>query len=133
MNEVDLEDSAGSVFTEEEQWETDEIILRLGEMIAEQESGISVVDTQRVNAFVTCETYLRTYLRGKGIKIEAIPNDGYASVGVIRVSAKELWVEDPGLFARMTGLASNYEVYPRVDGKLMFALTFYGMTRKAEV
>ena len=113
--------------------EWDVILLECKLALTKETKAVSVVNPARMRDFVTREAYLRTYLRGKGIKIEAIPNDGYASVGVIRVSAKELWVKDPVLFAKMTCLASNYEVYPRVDGKLMFALTFYGMTRKAEV
>ena len=134
MVKLNVDDSIRSAgFTEEEQWEMDEIISRIGAMIAEQESGLSVVDAQRVKEFIACETYLRTQLRGTGIKIEAIPNDGYASSGVIRVTAKELVVDDPERFVKMTELASNFEIYPRTDGKLMFALTFYGMTKKVGV
>ena len=116
--------------TEEEQREMDAILLSIGEMIEEQESGLSVVNEQRALEFVTCESYLRKHLKGKGLRIEAIPNDGYASVGVIRVLAKELIIEEPERFAKVAELASNYEIYPRTDGKIMLAFTFYGMTNK---
>jgi len=51
---------------------------------------------------------------------------------VIRILAKRLVIRDPAAFARATALASNYEIYPRTDGTIMFALTFYGMTKKLE-
>lgn len=116
--------------TGEELREIDSILDAIGEMIERGEGGVSAIDMSRVHDFVTCESVLRRVLRGRGLKIEAIPHDGFGSVGVIRVLASGLSIRDPQKFADAVSLASNYEIYPRTDGKIMFALTFYGMTNK---
>lgn len=114
----------------EELREFDDIISSIWEMIENEEHGVSVVNDKRVREFILCESILRRVLTGRGIRIEVVPHDGFASVGVIRVSARNLTVKDPIAFSRAVNLASNYEIYPKTDGKIMFALTFYGMTKK---
>ena len=97
-----------------------------------EECRVSYVDAEREMEYQTCCELLKTALKGSKAKIQCVPHDNSASVGVIRILAKRLIIRDPTAFARATALASNYEVYPRTDGTIMFALTFYGMTKKLE-
>lgn len=115
--------------SEEEKREMDFILKTISGAIENDERGVSIADPQRMREFIKSETLLRRSLGGQGLKIEAIPHDDYASVGTIRVKAKTLIVREPTWFARAVSMASNYEVYPRTDGKIMLALTFYGMTK----
>ena len=110
--------------------EADEILKRVVKAIEEEESGVSFVNTERVKEFVTCEMALRELLKGSRSTMEVVPHDGFSSVGVIRVLTEGFTIKDTQSFAEATSLASNYEIYARTDGKLMFALTFYGMTTK---
>ena len=93
---------------------------------------VSFADAEREKEFQTCFALLKTALKGSRARIQCVPHDNSASVGVIRILAKRLVIRDPAAFARATALASNYEIYPRTDGTIMFALTFYGMTKKLE-
>lgn len=110
--------------------DTDDFIRAVGERIAAEESGISIANPTREKEFQVCADYLKKTLRGHRLKIQCEPHDGYASVGVIRVLAEDFTVMKTDEFAAAVKLASNYEIYPRTDGKVMFALTFYGMTKK---
>lgn len=114
----------------EEQAAIDSILDAIGEFIEREESGVSVINMKRAKEFATCDYLLRHTLRGRGIKIETVPHDSFGSAGVIRISANSLSIREPMKFARALKLASNYEIYPKLDGKIMLALTFYGMTDK---
>lgn len=110
--------------------DTDDFIRALGEQIARDESGVSIANKTREREFQVCAEYLKKTVKGRGVKIQCVPHDGYASVGVIRILANDFTVMKTDEFAAAVKLASNYEIYPRTDGKVMFALTFYGMTKK---
>ena len=112
--------------------EMDELMKRIARAIMEDESGVSVEDTKRLAEFKTCYEILRKILKGKNIKASAVPHDDFPSVGTISFQAKEFSVLDTDLFARACALASNYEFYPKLDGTIVFNLTFYGMTRKVK-
>lgn len=110
--------------------EEDDIILGIGELIEAEAEGVRIANPGRVREFAACEAALRKLMRGSASRIEVVPHDGSSDVGVIRVLTKGFTVKDTETLAGICNLASNYEIYPRVDGKLMFALTFYGMTTK---
>lgn len=107
-----------------------DLMKKVWKAIVEDESGISVQDPKRMEEFLTCRRVLKTVLRGDGLKMNAIPHDDFPSVGTISITAKYLNVTNPALFAKACALASNYEMYPKLDGTVVFNLTFYGMTRK---
>lgn len=116
--------------TDEEQLEADGVLEAIGEFVEREENGVSTVNGKRFRDFSACESLLRRALHGRAIKFEVIPHGIFSSVGVIRVTMKNMTVLEPEVFARAVRLASNYEIYPKTDGKIMFALTFYGMTDK---
>ena len=110
----------------------DDLMKKVMQAIMEDESGLSIEDPRRMAEFETCYKVLRSVLRGKSIKMTAVPHDDFPSVGTITVTAKSMSVVDTDLFARACALASNYEMYTQLDGTVVFNLTFYGMTRKVE-
>lgn len=110
-----------------------EILSSVADIIENEESGVSFANTKRIGEFYTCSELIRYALNGEGIDISVIAHDKFASVGTIRVTGKRFSVTDTPLFARALRMASNYEMYPRLDGTLVLALTFYGLTDKAGV
>ena len=107
-----------------------DLMKKVWSAIAEDESGVSVEDPKRMAEFETCCRVLRTVLRGTGLKMSAVPHDEFPSVGTISFTARSFSVTNTDLFARACALASNYEMYPKLDGTVVFNLAFYGMTRK---
>ena len=110
-----------------------EILSSVAEIIENEESGVSFANAQRVGEFYACGEMIRYALDGDGIDISVIAHDKFASVGTIRVIGRRFSVTDTQLFAKALRMASNYELYPRLDGALVLALTFYGLTEKAGV
>lgn len=110
----------------------DDLMKKVMQAIMEDESGLSIEDPKRMAEFETCHRVLRSVLRGKALKMTAVPHDDFPSVGTITVTGKSMSVTDTDLFARACALASNYEMYTQLDGTVVFNLTFYGMTRKVD-
>lgn len=122
----------GLTDSENAELKLDAIMKKIWEAIMKEESGVQVTDPKRMSQFMACDEVMKQTIRGKNVRIESIPHSNYASVGVIRITAKEFTVTDPKLFAMASALASNFEMYPKLDGTMVMALTFYGMTRKAD-
>ena len=122
----------GRGFEDDERAEKElrDLMKKVAEAIMKDESGISMEDPKRLAEFKTCYQILRTILRGRNIKMNAVPHDDFPSVGTISFEAKDFSVTDTDLFARACALASNYEMYPKLGGTIVFNLIFYGMTRK---
>lgn len=110
----------------------DDLLKKTWNAILQDESGLSIEDPKRLAEFEACHKVLRQVLHGSGLKMSAVSHDDFPSVGTISVTAKDLTVTDTDLFARACALASNYEMYPKLDGTVVFNLTFYGMTRKVK-
>ena len=111
----------------------DAILSSVAEIIEREESGVSFVNEERIREFYTCGELIRYVMGGDGIDISVIAHDKFASVGTIRVLGKRFSIRDTQLFAKALRMASNYEIYPKLDGTLVLALTFYGLTDKAGV
>ena len=107
----------------------DELLKAVYRAILEDEAGVQVTNPNRMREFQFCAEVMKS-LFGNSASIEVIPHDDFPSVGTIRILSNRFRFKDPVKFARAAKLASNYEIYPRTDGKLMMALTFYGMTEK---
>ena len=110
----------------------DELLKMIYREIQKEERGASVANARRIAEFHACHMALKKAFLGSGAQIECIEHDGFASVGTIRVIARRASIRDPEMFGAALSFASNYEIYPRTDGKFMLALMFYGMTKKTE-
>ncbi len=108
----------------------DEILRLVAEEIEREESGLSVMDPRRMEELYESFEALKQLLKGSGARIECVPHDGFASVGTVSVTARNLRVTDPQLFLKAVSRASNWEIYPRTDGFFVLSLTFYGMTHR---
>ena len=108
----------------------DQILIQVGKMIAEDEQGLHIVNTERMRDFMACEKVMKILFNGTGAKVVATPHDMYPSAGTIEITAKKLVIRDTELFTLAAGLASNYEIYPKLDGTIVLAFMFYGLTKK---
>ena len=110
--------------------ELDAIMRRVLDAIIADEAGAQVVDPKRMREFLACGEVMKKLFHGRGTKVQVVPHDDFPSVGTIRVFTKRLDISDPLLFYEAASLSSNYEIYPKLDGTLVLALTFYGLTKK---
>lgn len=112
--------------------EEERFLKEIGEAIRKSESGTHIVNPKRMKEFLDCAKTMRDLFPGKSVKIEVVYPNHYPSCGVIRVYTKKIALTDTAKFASAAKCSSNYEVYPRVDGKMVLSLMFYGMTVKAK-
>lgn len=117
---------------DEEDREFDALIEIFREAQENSHGAVYVANPRRVREFIECESFLRRMFKDTGATIEVVPNDGGGSIGVIRVLTKTINIRNTAGFVRAVRLASNYEIYPRTDGKMMFALIFYGMATRVD-
>ena len=119
-----------SDLSEEEQRRAVEVMQIIDKEISARKLN-AFVDVNRVRDFVVCDRIFgELFLSHTTTKIEVTPFDGIAGAGVIRITCKGFTVEEPKKFIDALNLASNYEIYPRTDKKIMVAVTFYGMWEK---
>ncbi len=115
---------------EEVERELGPVVMAAMRAIRKQESGVHIENRERAEEFNLCYKALRFILKGSGARLEAIPHDGFPSVGTITATMRSLNLRNPKLFVDACSLASNYEIYPKLDGTIVLALTFYGMAEK---
>lgn len=111
--------------------ELDELLIQVGRAIDEDEAGLHIVNPKRMREFLVCGEAMKMLFSDSGY-VRVSPHDMYPSAGTIEVITRKLKIRDIELFTLATGLASNYEVYPKLDGTIVLALMFYGLTKKVK-
>lgn len=114
----------------DQQRELDNLIDALAEKIAEDESGVSVGNSQRVQCVELVHEAMKRIVSGIGVEVLCEMNEPYASMGAVSVIGKEIVITDTKAFAMVARLADNVEVYPKVDGTTQINLIFHRLTRK---
>ncbi len=109
---------------------TDAVIAALGERIERNNSGVFIADPAPFGEFAECYRVLKKGIRGKSVRISCAVDDVVAGCGTIRVQSRGFDVPDTESFAEAIARASNYEIYARTDGTVVFALTFYDIRKK---
>lgn len=101
-------------------------------LFAEAELKTSIINPYRVKQMVDVYKVLTYLLKGSRAKITYTLHKPYKSVGCIKVTGKSIKFNRPEWFVRAAGLASNFEVFPKVDGTLEMNFTFHGLTQSIE-
>lgn len=110
----------------------DELLLPAAEEVAEDELGIHVTNPRRMQELMAVYKLMQHMTRGASAKVSYKIHEPFTSMGSVSVTGKVIPVKKPELFLRAASLASNFEVYPKVDGTVMMTFTFHGLTRKGE-
>ncbi len=125
MNSEDYYDGSDDIEAEEE---TDLILKAVWEKIIEEETGVRLLDPERMREFLACGEAMKSAFSGSGARMKISPHDTFSSTGSIVITMDRLCIKKPDLFFRALSRASNYEIYPKINGELVLAITFYGLT-----
>ena len=98
--------------------------------VNQNESGISITNRDRMTEFSLCCDAMKAIFLNQNALIKCTPHDQFASVGTISITVPKLTIDVPDLFAKAAGFASNYEIYPKLDGSIVLELIFYNLTTK---
>lgn len=108
------------------------ILEQLFALIEQDEAKTQILNPRRMQQFKYCADTMEALFGRDALEFTAVPHDLYPSCGTITVLAKNLTIRNPEQFTLAAAYASNFEVYPKLDGKLVLAFTFYGLTNKLE-
>lgn len=108
----------------------DEILKCIASAISAEESGVLVMRPDKVGMIATVYDAIKASTSGRGVKVSYELNAPYTSMGSISVIGKEIKIVNTKLFTMAVGLASNFEVYTKTNGKVQMDLTFHNITRK---
>lgn len=110
--------------------ELDNAISRLGKIISEGEVGAHIANLDKDVQVQEVFRIMKRIVSGEDIRIECELHEPFVSSGAVMIVGKEVEVSDPTAFAQAAALATNFEVYPKVDGKIQMNFSFDGLTRK---
>lgn len=108
----------------------DEEMDYIADLVRKSEAGTSITNPRQVLRVRDAYNLLKKSVKGENVEIVCELNKPYVSMGAVTILGKEILIEDPVAFARAGALASNFEVYPKVDGTVQMNFTFHGLTRK---
>ena len=109
---------------------TDAILEALGEQLQREAEGVYILNVPRAREFSDCYRELKHQLHGSRTKLSWEMDEMLPGCAVIRAESRGFRVKNTAKFAAALRLASNYEIYPKTNGNIMLALTFYGLKTK---
>lgn len=126
MNDYDFEND----FTSDEDVEEmlDSLTVSLGEQVECEESQDAVMHPMRAKALLCTYKVLKYLTKGSGAKVSFVINEPYNSMGSVSVVGEHITFRCPEWFLAAIKLASNFNVYPKVDGTVQMDFTFHGLT-----
>ncbi len=92
-----------------------------------KDGDIAVLDPQAMKQFATVYNVVKSSIKNKGVKITYGINEPYVGSGFIRIEGTKIEITNTKVFSKAAKLASNFEVYPLVNGKLRMAFAFSGL------
>lgn len=105
-----------------------DIIRKLTEAIIKDESKTSMINPERLMDIKQACELLAPGENSSMYSVSVKLHDPFQSVGYIRLSGKEIRIDDARAFCRAASLASNLCVTPKTDGTVEIDLTFHDLT-----
>lgn len=95
-----------------------------------KDGDVSVLNPDGMRKFNTVYNAVKKMLHGQHAKITYGINEPYVGSGFIRIIGKKILLKNTAALMRAARLASNFEVYPRVDETVCMAFSFDGLALK---
>ena len=128
------DDLSGEVFMSEEEAQAaaEEAMQAIAEEVRQDEEGLHVVNIKRMKDIRLVYKLLKYITSGQQLQITYELNKPYVSMAYISVTGRALVFDHPKWFVVCSNLASNVEMYARMDGCTQVNFTFNGFTNKVE-
>ena len=110
----------------------DSIVVTLNDAINEDETGVSVLDANKLRQLQFTYLALRYMSKGSRARVTYTLNEPYTSVGYVSITGRNIQLKHPEWFAKIADYASNMEVYPKTNGTVQINFTFHGLTKRIE-
>ncbi len=113
--------------------EYDELWEEMGEiaeMFQKASTGVFEVNPEKVNVVETIYNTMTHIISGENIQIEYEYGELSPDFGSISITGSRIVVDNPALFVKAVEIASNYDMYPKTDGKVVIDIGVYGIAEK---
>lgn len=93
-------------------------------------SGTTVIVPQRMREYSEALDIIKSSIDGENITIDCDMFDIVVTGGGITIKADSLTVINPIMMSKVFDLASNVEVHPMTDGRVMVCFGFNGLAKR---
>ena len=117
---------------EEAEAAINETIEEVAEAIQAEEQGIIFTNPRKMKDLMVVDKLMNYITSGKRLKITYESNKPYKTMAFISIIGKDLKFSHPQWFVMATKIASNVDIFPRVDGTVQIDFTFNGFANRID-
>lgn len=104
---------------------------KLYEIICRDEEQCAIKDlANNLNLNSIYKLLLNYFKTQPDVTVELIHHKGIKSAAYIRITGKEINIDDSKPFAELLSYIDGVEIHPRTDGTVQFSLSFFNLYRK---
>lgn len=131
---IDMNIDFEKEFTSDEEIEAmlEGLVELIGEQAEEEDSRTALVNPVKTKMVLCTYMVLKYVTKGSKAKVTYKLNKPYKSMGSVTVAGKDLSFNKPEWFVAIAKLASNVNIYPKVNGTVQIDFTFHGLTTAIE-
>ena len=109
-----------------------ETIEEVAEAIQAEEQGIIFTNPRKMKDLMVVYKLMKYITSGKRLKITYEINKPYKTMAFVSIIGKDLKFSHPQWFVMATKIASNVDIFPRVDGTVQIDFTFNGFANRID-
>ena len=117
---------------EEAEAAINETIEEVAEAIQAEEQGIIFTNPRKMKDLMVVYKLMKSITSGKRLKITYEINKPYKPMAFVSIIGKDLKFSHPQWFVMATKIASNVDIFPRVDGTVQIDFTFNGFANRID-
>ena len=117
---------------EEAEAAINETIEEVAEAIQAEEQGIVFTNPRKMKDLMVVYKLMKYITSGKRLKITYEINKPYKTMAFVSIVGKDLKFSHPQWFVMATKIASNVDIFPRVDGTVQIDFTFNGFASRID-
>ena len=126
ISEMDFENEFMSDEEVEEMLEN--LLTAVGEQAEYDDTRTAIINPLKMKAVLYTYKVLCYLTKGTSAKVTYELNKPYKSMGSVSVIGKDITFTNPDWFMAAVKLASNFNVYPKLNGNVQMDFTFHGLT-----
>lgn len=117
---------------EEAEAAINETIEEVAQAIQTEEQGIIFTNPRKMKDLMVVYKLMKYITSGKRLKITYEINKPYKTMAFVSIVGKDLKFSHPQWFVMVTKIASNVDIFPRVDGTVQIDFTFNGFANRID-
>lgn len=132
---MNLDNFEDEFMTDEEDEELDEEIEQILSLYENEEdsegteeSRVLTLEPLRTKSMLCAFKIIKHITKGTKAKVTYTLNEPYVSMGGISITGKDLTFKNPKGFMVAVKLASNFNIYTKLNGDVQIDLTFHNLT-----